>query len=88
MARMFHGGEAELEVAAPYASGDLAVLVAIERQHGPFGGLPDRTGRCGSRWCSAGTPPVGGWRTGTPTRWSTRSAASSSPCPSYRNLSP
>ena len=42
MARLFHGGEAELEVAATYASGDLAVLVAIERQHGPFGGLPDQ----------------------------------------------
>lgn len=42
MARVFRGGEAAVEVFATYASGDLAVLVAIERQHGPFGGLPNQ----------------------------------------------
>jgi ketosteroid isomerase-like protein len=40
--RFFQGGEAELEVVAAYASGDLAVLVEIERQHGRVGGLPEQ----------------------------------------------
>jgi ketosteroid isomerase-like protein len=39
--RFFTGpGEAELEVVQAQASGDLAVLVVIERQHGVVGGLP------------------------------------------------
>jgi ketosteroid isomerase-like protein len=38
--KMFRGGEAELELVQTYASGDMAVLVAIERQHGEVGGLP------------------------------------------------
>ena len=41
-ARFFQGGEAELEVVQSYTSGDLVVLVAIERQHGTVGGLPDQ----------------------------------------------
>ena len=36
------GGEADLEVFESYRSGDLVVLVAIERQHGEVGGLPDQ----------------------------------------------
>ncbi len=40
--RFFQGGEAELDVVRTHASGDLAVLVAIERQHGEVGGLPDQ----------------------------------------------
>lgn len=41
MADYFGGpGEAELEVFATHASGDLVVLVAVERQHGVVGGLP------------------------------------------------
>jgi len=40
--RYFRGGEAELEVFQTYASGALAVLVAIERQHGVIGDLPDQ----------------------------------------------
>jgi ketosteroid isomerase-like protein len=40
--RFFQGGEAELELVESYASGDLAVLVAIERQHGRVGGLPEQ----------------------------------------------
>jgi ketosteroid isomerase-like protein len=40
--RFFRGGEAELEIVETYTSGDLAVLVAIERQHGEVGGLPDQ----------------------------------------------
>ncbi|MEE3851021.1 nuclear transport factor 2 family protein [Gordonia sp. LSe1-13] len=42
-AEFFQGGEAALEVAAAHMSGDLAVLIAIERQHGRVGGrdLPD-----------------------------------------------
>jgi ketosteroid isomerase-like protein len=39
---MFRGGEADLELAETYASGDIAVLVAIERQHGEVGGMPDQ----------------------------------------------
>jgi ketosteroid isomerase-like protein len=41
-ARYFRGGEAEQEVLATYASGNLVVLVVIERQHGEVGGLPDQ----------------------------------------------
>jgi ketosteroid isomerase-like protein len=40
--RFFQGGEAELEVVESYASGGLAVLVAIERQRGRVGGLPEQ----------------------------------------------
>ncbi len=40
--RYFRNGEAELDVVQTYASGDMAVLVAIERQHGEVGGLPDQ----------------------------------------------
>lgn len=40
MAQFFRGGEAELEVVATHASGDMVVLVLIERQHGNVGGLP------------------------------------------------
>jgi ketosteroid isomerase-like protein len=42
MARYFQGGEADLQVFQSYASGDMVVLVAIERQHGEVGGLPDQ----------------------------------------------
>src|SRR5262245_50322596 len=42
MARFFQGGEATLEVAQTYTSGELAVLVAIERQHGRIGDLPEQ----------------------------------------------
>jgi len=35
-------GEAELEVEQTYASGDLVVLVGVERQHGTVGGLPEQ----------------------------------------------
>ena len=43
LAAYFRGsGEAELEVFESYRSGDLVVLVAIERQHGEVGGLPDQ----------------------------------------------
>jgi ketosteroid isomerase-like protein len=36
------GGAGRLELEEQYASGDLAVLVGVERQHGPLGGLPDQ----------------------------------------------
>src|SRR3954471_19122589 len=42
LARFFKGGESMLEVTQSYASGDLVVLVVIERQHGEVGGLPDQ----------------------------------------------
>ena len=38
--RYFRGGEADVEVVATYASGDLVVLVVVERQHGEVGELP------------------------------------------------
>lgn len=38
----FRGGEAELETVKTYASGDMVVLVAVERQHGEVGGLPEQ----------------------------------------------
>jgi ketosteroid isomerase-like protein len=40
MARFFKAGEATLEVVQTYASGDLAVLVVVERQHGEVGDFP------------------------------------------------
>ena len=41
-ARDFQGGEADLDVVQSYTSGDLVVLVLMERQHGRVGGLPDQ----------------------------------------------
>ncbi|WP_426563179.1 YybH family protein [Angustibacter sp. McL0619] len=55
----FVSGEARLDVEQTYVSGDLAVLVAVERQHGEAGGLPDQDlslrvtlvfRRAGDRW--------------------------------------
>ena len=40
--RFFASGDARLELQQSYVSGDLAVLVAVERQHGEVGGLPDQ----------------------------------------------
>jgi ketosteroid isomerase-like protein len=40
--KTFQGGEAELKVVQTLASGDLAVIVGIERQHGKVGGLPEQ----------------------------------------------
>jgi ketosteroid isomerase-like protein len=40
--RYFRAGEAEVELVQSYASGDMIVLVMIERQHGEVGGLPDQ----------------------------------------------
>jgi len=42
MERYFQAGEADLELVQSYASGDIVVLVVIERQHGEVGGLPDQ----------------------------------------------
>jgi ketosteroid isomerase-like protein len=36
------GGDGDFELEQQYASGDLAILVGVERQHGPVGGLPDQ----------------------------------------------
>jgi ketosteroid isomerase-like protein len=38
----FKAGEARVEVVQTHASGDIVVLVMIERQHGEVGGLPDQ----------------------------------------------
>jgi ketosteroid isomerase-like protein len=40
--QFFRAGDADLEIVQTYASGDLAVLVAVERQHGEVGGMPDQ----------------------------------------------
>jgi ketosteroid isomerase-like protein len=57
--RFFASGEATLELQQSYVSGDLAVLVAVERQHGEVGGLADQDWslrvtlvfrRAGDRW--------------------------------------
>jgi ketosteroid isomerase-like protein len=40
--KMFRAGEADMELVESYASGDMVVLVAIERQHGEVGGMPDQ----------------------------------------------
>lgn len=45
-ARFFQAGEAELEVVQAYTSGELVVLVAIERSMERSAGCPTRTGRC------------------------------------------
>ena len=42
LARFFRGGEANVDVVATHASGDSAVLVVIERQHGTIGDLPEQ----------------------------------------------
>jgi ketosteroid isomerase-like protein len=42
LTRLFRGGDAEVEVVQTYTSGDLAVLVVIERQHGEVGDLPEQ----------------------------------------------
>lgn len=41
-ARSFSSGEAVLDVEQTYVSGNLVVLVAVERQHGVVGDLPDQ----------------------------------------------
>jgi ketosteroid isomerase-like protein len=57
--RFFASGEASLELQQSYVSGELAVLVAVERQHGQVGGLADQDWslrvtlvfrRVGDRW--------------------------------------
>jgi ketosteroid isomerase-like protein len=42
LARYFRCGTFEQELVQAYASGDLAVLVTIERQRGEVGGLPEQ----------------------------------------------
>ena len=42
LGEFFRGGEARVEVVETYTSGDLAVLVVIERQHGTVGDLPEQ----------------------------------------------
>jgi ketosteroid isomerase-like protein len=42
LARFFRAGESSVEVVETYTSGDLAVLVVIERQRGIVGDLPEQ----------------------------------------------
>ena len=58
LARFFRGGEVEVEVVETHASGDLAVLVVIERQHGTIGDLPEQD------WSLRGLPADCGIRVG------------------------
>jgi hypothetical protein len=69
----FAAGEARLEVAETYTSGNLAVIVAVERQLGEVGGPPTRTGRSGSRSSSGGSVTGGTSSIGIPTPWCMRS---------------
>ena len=46
----FRGGEAEVEVISTYASGDLVVLVVVERQRGEVGGLPEQEWSLRATW--------------------------------------
>ena len=39
---MFRSGEASVDIEQCYQSGDLTVLVAVERQHGEVAGRPDQ----------------------------------------------
>jgi ketosteroid isomerase-like protein len=57
--RFFASGEASLDLQQSHVSGELAVLVAVERQHGRVGGLADQDWslrvtlvfrRAGDRW--------------------------------------
>jgi len=42
LAQFFRGGTATVEVVETYTSGDLAVLVVLERQRGTVGDLPEQ----------------------------------------------
>lgn len=61
LARFFGGGEAEIELVHAYSSGDLVVLVLIERQHGEIGGLPDQDWSLRVTWVFR-REPAGGWQ--------------------------
>jgi ketosteroid isomerase-like protein len=56
LAQFFRGGEAKVEVVETYASGDLAVLVVIERQHGTIGDLPEQDWSLRVTWVFRRTP--------------------------------
>lgn len=42
LTKWFQGGEAELEIIQAETSGDLAVIIGVERQRGVVGGLPEQ----------------------------------------------
>jgi ketosteroid isomerase-like protein len=42
LAQFFRGGEAKVELVETYTSGNLAVLVVLERQHGTIGDVPEQ----------------------------------------------
>lgn len=65
----FERGEATLEVLATYSSGDLAVLVVVERQRGVVGHTPEQD------WSFAGHPGVPPRRFGLETGASPRRRA-------------
>ena len=55
----FRRGEAEVEVVQTYSSGDLVVLVIVERQRGEIGGLPEQDLSLRVTWVFRRTG--GGW---------------------------
>jgi ketosteroid isomerase-like protein len=59
LARFFRGGQAEVEVVETYASGDLAVLVVIERQRGTIGDLPEQDWSLRVTWVFRRTAEAG-----------------------------
>jgi ketosteroid isomerase-like protein len=59
MAQMFQSGSARLERVETYASGDLVVLVTIERQRGVIDGFPEQDWSLRVTWLFRRT--VRGW---------------------------
>ena len=63
----FGGGDAAVELDQSYVSGDLAVLVVVERQHGEVGDLPDQDWSLRVTLVFGGRRRAGRWLTAMPT---------------------
>ena len=57
LGQFFRGGTATVEVVETYASGDLAVLVVVERQRGTVGDLPEQDWSLRVTWVFRRTAP-------------------------------
>ena len=68
MARFFKSGTLHQEVVATYDSGDLVVLVTIEKDRAMVGELPEQDGLYASRKSFVMRAPNGSSYTGTPIR--------------------
>ena len=73
MGRFFRNGSLP-ELVQAYGSADMVVLAVIERARVEVGGLPAQDWALRVTLAIAATGPSGGWRIGTPTRWSAASA--------------